>query len=331
LQEQETKTNSNKGKFVKKISILALLAAFAAIPSANAANVNLTGIDGIGASSFNTAGLWSDALAPSAGNDYFVGNGTRLRTPADGNSHTFAGDSLTINNTTAYGDGFMYKGTGSAGAITVNNLILDGGLISHANGSGDLFNLYGNINVASSSRLYPKQGPINIYSAISGSSTLNILASDANAAFKIWIRSSANTFTGDIVNNGRMELADDANLNFVIGASGVNNRISNGLLGTQQHSIFDGDFVLDLSGAGTTLGDSWSLVSTAPASTYYNSTFTVLGFTDIGGELWQGSANGATYEFSELTGVLMVVPEPSCLALVLGGAALLGVRRMRKA
>jgi hypothetical protein len=319
------------------LKYLAVAVATMALPAMSwAANVTLTGIDALGASSFNTAGLWDNALAPSAGNDYFVPNGTRLRTPANGNSHTFAGDSLTINNTTPYGDGFMYKGTGNAGAITVDNLIMDGGLISHANGGGDIFNLYGNILVASDSRLYPKQGPIHLYSALSGSSTLNILASDNNSAYKVWIRSSANTFTGNIVNNGRLELADNANLNFVIGGSGVNNGVSNGSLGTQQHSIFDGDFVFDLSGAGTTLGDSWTIVNTVPASTYYTSTFTVTGFTWNNATQWTKPTGVGTdlYLFDQDTGILSVVlvPEPSTAALVLCGLGLLvGCRRSRKA
>lgn len=313
------------------IAILALLA----VPGiCGAADVTLTGIDPFGTSSFNSAGLWDSGLAPSAGNDYFVPDGTRLRTPADGNSYTFAGDSLTVNNATGYADGILYKGTGNAGTITVDDLILDGGLISHGNGSGDIFNLDGNITVASDSRLYPKQGPIHIYSAISGSSTINILASDSGAGNKVWIRSSANTFTGSIVNNGRLEQADDANLNFVIGASGVNNGISNGGAGTQQHSIFGGDFVLDLSGAGTTLGDSWAIVDTVPASTYYPSTFNVVGFSTSGDGVWARDMGlgDRMYEFDQGTGILsVVVPEPSSFALLMVGAGmLLGFRRNRK-
>jgi len=314
------------------MAILALLA----VPGiCGAGDVTLTGLDGLGASSFNTAGLWDSASAPSVGNNYFVPDGTRLRTPADGNSHTFAGDSLTINNTTPYSEGLMYKGTGNASAITVDNLILDGGLISHANGGGDWFNLYGNMTVASDSRLYPKQGPIHIYSTIGGSGTINILASDNNSAYKIWLHSSANTFTGNIVNNGRLETADDANLNFVIGASGVNNNISNGGAGTQQHSIFGGDFVLDLSGASTTVGDSWALVTTVPASTYYNSTFRVAGFSTGGDGVWAKSTGigDDIYQFDQATGILsVVVPEPGAAGLLLGGfGMLIGYLRSRKA
>jgi hypothetical protein len=302
---------------MKKLTCLVLI--LLASP-AFAATITMSNSDGIGQSSFNSGLNWVGGLAPSAGNDY-VTNDYRLRTPADGGVYTFGGDSLTINNTNGYNGGLMYKGTGSAGSLTIANLILAGGMISHANGSTDICNLYGNINVASASTLYPKQGPIHIYSVISGSSQLTIQASDGGSGNKIWIRSSANTFTGNIVNNGRLELADDANLNFVIGASGINNSISNGTLGTQQHSIFGGDFIFDLTGAGTGIGDSWQIVSTVAASTYWTETFTVVGFTAKGdNDTWLKNANGVTYQFQESTGMLIVIPEPaSMLLLGLGG------------
>jgi len=269
-----------------------------------------------------------DGNPPSAGNDYVTGD-YRLRTPADGGSYVFGGDSLTVNNTNGYNGGLMYKGTGSTGSLTIANLILDGGMISHANGSTDICNLYGNIYVKSNSTLYPKQGPIHIYSVISGSAQITIQASDGGSGNKIWIHSSANTFTGNIVNNGRLELADDANLNFVIGPSGVNNSISNGTLGTQQHSIFGGDFVFDLTAAGTNVGDSWLIVNTVAASTYYTDTFTVAGFTPKGdGDTWLKNANGVFYQFQESTGMLTVIPEPASMVL-LGLGGLLSVLRKR--
>ena len=307
---------------------LAVAVCFAAV--GDAAIVTLTGIDGFGASSFNSAGLWDSGAAPSAGNDYVVPDGTRLRTPPDGNSYTFAGDSLTINNATPYGDGFMYKGTGNTGTLTIDDLILDGGLISHANGTGDICQLDGNLTVASDSRIQARQGPIYIYSDIHGTAQLHNEDTTGDINCKLWIGSSANTFTGNILTNGRLGLLDDANLNFVIGASGVNNSVSDG--GSQKHATFDGDFVFDLSGASSVMGDSWTVIDTTPESTYYGSTFTVAGFTPLGDDAWIQpiGSTGLNYKFLESTGVLSVVPEPATATMILlgiSGLALVARRR----
>lgn len=309
---------------MKRLIVFLMVVGFLGF-QAQADTITMSGSDGFGASSFNTGANWTGGAAPVAGNDYVTGN-YALRTPADGGSYTFAGDSLTVNANSddPYYLGLFYKGTGTTGQITIDNLILDQGRISHGNGGGDYFNLYGNINVVSDSVLYPKQGPIHIYSDIHGTSQIAILASDAGSGNKVWIRSSTNTFTGNIVNNGRLETAEGSNLNFVIGASGINNGISNGTLGTQLHSIFGGDFVFDLTDAGTGLGDSWQIIDTVAASTYWTSTFNVAGFTAIGDEdTWVTSANGVTYQFQESTGMLNVVPEPATLVLLgLGGLLL---------
>lgn len=319
----------------KNKAIMAGVAVLVAATTASAGTVTLTGVDGFGLSSFNTAGLWDSAAAPTAGNDYIVPDATRLRTPADGNSYTFAGDSLTINNTTAYGDGFMFKGTGNAGTITVDNLIFDGGLLSHANGTGDIFNLDGALMVATGgARLYAKQGPVNIHSDISGSGTITVMTPDADGLCKLWLYSSANTFTGNIIQDGRLGLVDGANLNFVIGAAGVNNAVTYGA--GVKHTTFDGIFDFDLSGAGTTLGDSWQVVPAGTNSpTYYGATFVVNGFAKDGGGtgygIWNGSANGAEYQFDPDAGTLTVIPEPATLGLIgFFGAGMLFVRRRFK-
>ena len=101
------------------------------------------------------------------------------------------------------------------------------------------------MSVVSDSRIYAKQGPIYIYSDISGSAQITNEEPDSPIECKLWIGSSANTYTGNIVNHGRIQLLDDANLNFVIGASGVNNYITDN--GSQKHIIFGGDFILDLT------------------------------------------------------------------------------------
>ena len=117
-----------------------------------------------------------------------------------------------------------------------------------------------------------------------------------------------------------------ANLNFVIGAAGVNNKVFGAGV-----AAFNGLFNLDLSEASAGLGDTWTLVDNNTLAESFGATFSVAGFTDLGGDLWQTSANGVGYQFSEVTGVLSVVPvpEPSSMAFLLGGVVAL-IRRRRK-
>ena len=232
---------------------------------------------------------------------YFVVDGTRLRTPGDGASYTFAGDSLTINNTTPYSEGLMFKGTGNAGVITIPNLILDGGLISHAQGTGDLFQLDGAVTVSSDSRLYAKQGNIDILADISGTGGLEVLATDDNTnsgARILTLYGDNSGYTGDIDVSGKLHLGDTGALAFNIGASGVNNSIS----GTGWLEV-NGIFEFDLTGASSNPGDTWTITNVA--NQIYNETFSVTGFTQSG-SVW----TDGTYTFNPLSGELTVAAPP---------------------
>ncbi len=98
---------------------------------AGAADVTLTNNDSMGASSFNTAGRWSNQQAPSAANDYWViVSGRTLRTPDNtAADFTFAGNSLTLTN----GGKILYKGITST--ITIPNLTVNGGELANGNAS----------------------------------------------------------------------------------------------------------------------------------------------------------------------------------------------------
>ncbi len=267
-----------------------------------ALDVNLTGLDAFGTSSFNTAGLWSNSAAPSAGNDYFVGDGALLRTPNNGDSHTFAGNSLTISNTTAYPEGLFYKGSGTTAVITVNNLILDGGLISHAQGTTDIFKLDGTINVASTSRIYAKQGFIEILSDISGTGGLEIQATDDNSSSGqriVTLLGDNSAYTGNINVLGKLTAADTSTMAFDIGPSGVNNSI----LGTGW-GVFNGTFSFDLTGASMNPGDSWLITNVTNQT--YGTTFGVGGGFSQVGSVW----TDGTYTFTPGTGILSVSQPP---------------------
>jgi fibronectin-binding autotransporter adhesin len=236
------------------------LAALAALPlAASAASVTMTASDGIGNSSFNTAGFWNNAAVPSAGNDYFTGDFV-LRTPASGSSFTFAGDSLTINNTGVYPQGFLFKGTGAAGILTVNNLILSGGRISHAQGIGDVMNLAGNLNVATTGEIYAKQGNLTILANLSGAGTLTVSQTDAptedNRYVNLFGNSSA--FTGKIVVAGRIRVVSETNLGGnpasfaadLLTLDNANNANGGWLVVTNTFSIDDANRGITLGAAG---------------------------------------------------------------------------------
>lgn len=322
---------------MKKISVFALLSTVAALPTLNAADISMAASDGFGASSFNSGLNWVGGLAPTAGNNY-LNAGFLMRTPATTSSYTFAGDALTITGaglaSAVNNEALMWKGSGTAAIITVNNLTINGGQLRHGQGSADTVTFAGSIAIGPNNANFGTQGGMIINSSLSGSSTIRILDNGSGeAARTVTFGSSANTFTGNVelfgtaATRARLALADNANLNFVIGANGVNNRVFG--MGT---AAFDGDFAFNLAGASANLGDSWTIASAAAQT--FGSTFTVAGFNNEGSGYWSTAANGGFYVFDQSKGVLEfanAVPEPSSLALAfIGAATLLGARRMRQ-
>ncbi len=292
-----------------------------AVPSIGlAVNVSLTADDGFGTSSFNTAGSWDDANVPTAGNDYF-NNSFLLRTPADANSYTFAGDSLTITGiglaAAVANDALMWKGSGTTSIITIDNLTIDGGQLRHGQGDGDSFTLAGNLAIGSTGANFATQGGMIIEAPISGSSTIRVLdQGNTSTARMITLASGANTFTGDIElygsDNGRahVTLADGANLNFVIGDNGINNSV----FGTGTIT-YNGVFVFDFTGANITLGNSWDIAVAGVQS--YGATFTVSNSTgaaviensDGSWYLDDTTGSGGKFLFHTDTGILESVSE----------------------
>lgn len=181
---------------MKKHIIPSLILAGALSPllslQVQAADYVLRASDGSNTSSFTSPftgspGGWATAIgganvgAPSAGNTYTVNySGAAnwdLRTPADGNSYTFAGDSLTINATsgtaTANTTRFLLLGS-AARTITVDNLILNGGYVL-SSGGNITETLAGNINLSSTTTFGSSAAAriLNVASTISGAGTLN--------------------------------------------------------------------------------------------------------------------------------------------------------------
>jgi autotransporter-associated beta strand protein len=167
------------------------------ITTAGLANwIPLVNSDGFGSSSFNSAGNWLDGTAPSAGNGYFTRNFT-LRSPADKNAYTFGGDVLAIDA----GGQLLFKGTDGQ-VITINNLVLNNGLIVFGVSTSDNFveTLAGNLTLQAGTSTLGANGSagaaetLNVTAPISGGGNLQI--SDVSADIGTIVLAANNTYTG---------------------------------------------------------------------------------------------------------------------------------------
>ncbi len=271
-------------------------------PASSATVVNLTATDALGESGFNYLSTWNDNHFAHAGASYFTGN-YGLRTPANGSSFTFAGDSLTLNNRADPNGGLLLKGTGTTAITTIRELVLDGGWIHHYTTTSDVPRIAGHITVASDSTIHAKQGDIVIASTISGTGGLTIAATDAPTTDARYVRFQGfnNTFAGSINVAGRFELGVGTLQRFVLGEGGVSNAITGPTAGKVR---LNGTIRIEGNGIAMEPGASWTLVSAA--NTVYGDTFAVDGFTADAG-VW---TNGHGMVFSPATGRLTAVAAP---------------------
>ena len=296
----------------------------------SARTVTLKQSDALGTSSFNWTGGWNDTYFAHPNADYYSGN-YLVRTPVDTYdpsaatpSFTFAGDSLTLNNRGDANAGLLFKGVGTTGVTTINNLILDHGTIRHGSGAGDVLQLAGRVKVLAPSLIAPTNGSLNINSVVSGAGGLTI----DDGAGTVTFTNAANTYRGNLDVKGKFTLATAATLVFGIGQNGVTNTIT----GTSADAVaLNGTFNFDLSAAGSTAASQWAIVTAI--NTTYGTTFAVSGFTETTAGLW---TNTTGYAFSETTGRLTFggsgltpIPEPASLAVLGMAGASLAKRRRR--
>jgi autotransporter-associated beta strand protein len=273
-----------------------------------------------GTSTFNQNGgtvtFYSDAGTTVGGTGSInLGNGASTGTYA----YNLNGGTLTvpaITKTSAGASGTFNFNGGTLKPTANNTSFLSGITRANVRNGGAVFDTNGfNVTV----------GQPLVHSNIGGdSATDGGVTKNGNG---LLVYTGINSYNGNTtVNAGTLQAFDDSGLAFVIGANGVNNTITGS--GTVQ---LDGDFNFDLSGAGTTLGDSWSIVNVASLNETFGPTFTVSSFTDAGSNLWTKDINGTKYyEFSEGTGVLRVtqaVPEPAASLMLLSSAGIMAMRR----
>ena len=210
---------TRRGRSLSKRNLLVKAMAFGvalagAESAAHANPITLTTSDAAGTSSYSSNLHWSDGLAPAAGNSYFTG-ALVLRTPAitvSGDLGTFGGDSLSIDT----GGRFLGKignnvaGNSTAGTMTINNLILNGGAFDQAGNNSDtsMLTVGGSITVNASSTIGALGAAgnasvnfetLNITATISGSGALTVGGTQNGGADTGVVRlNAANPYSGNI-------------------------------------------------------------------------------------------------------------------------------------
>ena len=226
-----------------------------------------------------------------------------------------------VNAATVSGQLRLGANAGATGTVNLDGGTLQAPIVAKGGGTGT-FNFNGGVLRAGATGATFFGGLTNAYvkagGAIIDSNGFDITVSQAlladtvstgggltkNGAGTLTL-SGVNTYAGDTtVNAGTLALADNASLKFVIGAVGVNNKVT----GAGALTI-DGDFAFDLAAASTTLGDSWQIVDVSTLAETFGGTFSVTGFTADAGK-WTRPVNGAFYQFDPATGVLRVVNDP---------------------
>lgn len=223
-------------------------------PNRVSADAALTGDDPIGSASFAAAGNWSDGLAPGTGKSYET-YGFRLRTPADGTSRSFAGQSLKLT-----GGALTWKGTSSS-TITVNDLTLGGTDAELLNAGSGTWTLAGNLNVAADeARVRAANGPVNLAANLSGGGDLLLVNNT------VTLSGNNTAFTGKtIVGDGRFSVIS-INSEARLGANPTN-FVADQLTLNRGILYNAGNLTLSNSNRGIRVGASAALFNVAPGTT----------------------------------------------------------------
>lgn len=256
------------------------------------------------ANGWTVASIWNPNGAPIAGNDYINPLGFTLRTPEA--TSTFAGDSLTIRGTLG-----LKSAVSTSRTKTVNNLILDGGVIQNfTDGANFIQTLAGNVTVLSNSSVVVGNSlqvrHTVLSAAIGGSGNLSVSTLGGSGS-RLEVTNAANTFSGFWnLNSGLLRFTLDGS----VGNGDI--RVSGGTLEIQ-HNWNNNGSLLDIDGGNITLGAfNWTVGALdLGGSSLAPDNYTVAELNSFGTGVFSG------------TGSITVVPEPTVVSMMICGLGIL--------
>jgi autotransporter-associated beta strand protein len=277
-------------------------------------NVQLTGFLRAGGTNaeLEISGIISGSAAPGSGGMQSLDNGI-LRLSGDntytGGTTVRAGSTLIIGHSNALGSvGATNTNSILAATLDLNGYDIGSRSITLRDNASRLVNDNTNAAAVVSGAINMLTNRSNAQIGGAGNLTLNggiatPVAGLGGGFTKVGTGTltlaASGTYGGNtVVEAGQLVLATSGSLAFFIGAPGTNNAVSGP--GT---ALFQGSFLIDLAGASTNQGDSWTLVSGAGKA--YDGNFQVTGFSNNAGT-WSLETNGVTYQFSQSSGALTV-------------------------
>ena len=239
--------------------------------------VTLTTGDGFGSSSYNSAGNWSNAAAPSLANDYFTSN-KELRSPVGASgTTTFSGYSLSLD-----ANGTLTTKGANNNTLAIDQLSLNGGRI-RVGDQNNLVTISGSTTqVLAASTLDADQvsRTLVLTSPLTGSGRLTI-ASGTAAGGLVRLSGDNDAFTGPWTINPGATLQ--------IGNGGSTGSLGSGDITHNGTLIFNRNGLLtlpgDISGSGALTLNSGLALTLDGASTYSGPTTVTTGSLFVTGSL----------------------------------------------
>jgi len=156
--------------------------------------------------SFTSKGYWNSSSAPSAANDYSTTSSWNFRTPTDGNSYIFQGNSLTLNgpgSLTPGGGRLITKQTVSVTYTITNLVITNQGMIQNAGTSGTVPTIAGNLTSSNGGwSILNGNGNMIIAANLAGNGPLWLGANGASSGNNsLTLSGSLSNYTGSIFAN----------------------------------------------------------------------------------------------------------------------------------